>query len=191
MGYNHFVDRRGRKLAVLVLVLICIAVTVRILNDNPVNEVQISGESLSVTRDEILTRWTPVENTEQTEMGAYLEKSGEYLEVLCAPSGPFQFTGESLTLPEGTFARGDSRASIREVLGQPHHVSTVPHLGPNFSADSYDRKNIFGWSIASIGFTYKGDQLLSCTAWREDRRQEFQDVHGHMFGELPPNYEAR
>lgn len=172
-----------RRLLAVLAILAWTAVLIRILHCG-YGQILVSGESLDVTRDGLLKRWEPWENVTQDEMGLYLSKGDADLEVLCAPSGPFQFTGDRLETPEGSIRRGQSRADVHAVLGEPFESWAAPEMGDEFSHEGHKRLNSFGTLVARFTVTYRNDQMYKVTAMREDRREEFKSAHGHRFHEL-------
>ncbi len=178
------VKRSYYKRVVGVFLLLAGIALVRPLLENPVSRIFVSGESLDVTREELLKRWEPWENVYQNEMELYLSKGDISLEVLCAPSGPFQFTGEHLEIPGGSVRRGQSRSEVQEILGPPYRTSDAPERGEEFSHEGHEWLNSFGTVVARFIVTYRIDQVYEIVAAREDRREEFHNAHGHDFQEL-------
>lgn len=141
----------------------------------------ISGESLAVSKTALLERWEAADNVQDDGMMLLLAQDESYLEVLCAPCGPFQFRGDRLETPEGEIHRGQSRTEAMSVFGEPLRISDAPEMGFEFSHEGYERRGAFGSVVARITVTYRETEVHSITITREDRSREFQRAHGHKF----------
>ena len=132
---------------------------------SPIDEIRIGGESLDVTREDLLCRWEPSESATEDVESLQLKKGDETLDVLFAPSGPFRYTGESLETPEGSFQRGQLRREIHETLGKPRFRAK------DSSEEVY-------WiempgDPAEVKILYLGDRADKFVAERGDRFKEF------------------
>lgn len=129
----------------------------------------------------LFERWEAADNVQDDGMMLLLAQDESYLEVLCAPCGPFQFRGDRLETPEGEIHRGQARTEVVSVFGEPLRISDAPEMGSRFSHEGYERRDAFGSVVARITVTYRETEVHSLTITREERSREFQRAHGHKF----------